>query len=265
MTPKTSYRTGTMTPPPPMPNRPARMPVTTPPARINSTSQTISPSGYPSSMVIRWMPSDRTNDDVRQIRGPVQHQRQRISHDGGPGARLDRFRRQMAPEGARARHRAEQPKHVPRDAAQPNAGRRLALDVRDERERGFFRRCEWRVRAEELWIDRKEPPRLLIGGTAHHDAVKRATFGLRLLEAGNAAIEDDLEIGMRGLEAMHQRVIERRHLAVLLRRQTLQPGLARVHDERIGARRLHASGEAEQGLGGVLIVDADAAFDGDGN
>ena len=47
--------------------------------------------------------------DVRQIAAGVQHQRQRISHDGRAGAGLDRFGRQMPAEGARARHRRNRP------------------------------------------------------------------------------------------------------------------------------------------------------------
>jgi hypothetical protein len=48
--PNTSYRIGTMMPPPPMPNRPARMPVTKPPATIKSTSQASSSKGTPKSI-----------------------------------------------------------------------------------------------------------------------------------------------------------------------------------------------------------------------
>ena len=43
----TSYSTGTMTAPPPMPNRPASSPVTTPLARMPSTSSAISPGDTP--------------------------------------------------------------------------------------------------------------------------------------------------------------------------------------------------------------------------
>ena len=69
------------------------------------------------------------------------------------------------------------------------------------------------------------------------------------------------EVGMRGLEPEHARIIERRHLAVLARRQALQPGLARMHDQRVGAGRLDRVGECRQRLLRVLVVDADAAFD----
>src|SRR4029077_12172832 len=44
---KTSYSTGTMTAPPPMPNSPARSPVTTPAAVTANPSQTSSPNGTP--------------------------------------------------------------------------------------------------------------------------------------------------------------------------------------------------------------------------
>ena len=49
----TSYSTGTMMAPPPMPNRPARMPTSMPAPTIQSASKAISPIGYPSSMMTR--------------------------------------------------------------------------------------------------------------------------------------------------------------------------------------------------------------------
>src|SRR5665647_2531608 len=84
MTPNTSYSTGTMTPPPPMPNRPARMPVTKPPARISSTSQASSPIGYPNSIWHRMTLSgalEKSGGDVRHIGDRVQTVRRRICHD----------------------------------------------------------------------------------------------------------------------------------------------------------------------------------------
>ena len=47
---KISYSTGTMMAPPPMPNRPARMPVATPATITAATSSAISPGGTASSM-----------------------------------------------------------------------------------------------------------------------------------------------------------------------------------------------------------------------
>ena len=62
------------------------------------------------------------------------------------------------------------------------------------------------------------------------------------------------------LEPVHALVVERRHLAVLLRRQALQPGLARVHDEYLATRGLHLLDERGEPGVLVLVVDADAAF-----
>ena len=106
-------------------------------------------------------------------------------------------------------------------------------------------RSEGRGVAKQHGIDLEQPPRFLIGGAAHHHAVDMAQLLLRLLEAGDAAIEHDLEIGVRALEAVHNAVIERRHIAVFARRQATEPRLSRMHDQRVGASGLHSSRERE--------------------
>src|SRR3974390_3741044 len=121
--------------------------------------------------------------------------------------------------------------------------RKFALDIGDQSARGLFRRREWRRRAEEGRIDREQTPRLLVGRAAHHHAVKLFHFRERLLDAADPAVEYNWPVRMRGFEMMHQRVVERRYLAVLLRREALQPRLARMHDQRIGPCPLHLSGE----------------------
>ena len=68
---------------------------------------------------------------------------------------------------------------------------------------------------------------------------------------------------MGALQRVDQRVVERRNVAVVLGAEPLEPGLARVHDERRGARRLHRASESEQRFARLLLVDADAAFDRD--
>ncbi len=76
---------------------------------------------------------------------------------------------------------------------------KLALDIGDERRRGVFRRGKARVLAEHQRIDRDQPPRLLIGGAAHHHAVDMSKMRKRLLDAANAAVENDGEARMRAL------------------------------------------------------------------
>ena len=69
---------------------------------------------------------------------------------------------------------------------------------------------------------------------------------------------------MRGLEPVDETVVERRNVAVLARRQALEPGLARVHDQRIGAGAFDRSRRsASSAVFGILLVDADAALDRD--
>ena len=70
---------------------------------------------------------------------------------------------------------------------------------------------------------------------------------------------------MRRFQPIDPCIIERRHFAVFFRRQTFQPGLASVHDERIGAGLLHRLDKYLQRLFRILIVDADAAFHRNGD
>ncbi len=83
------------------------------------------------------------------------------------------------------------------DRVQPRALRKLTLDIRNERRRGVFRRSERRRLAENLRIDRDQPPRLLIGGAAHHDAVDMRQMRKRLVDTADAAIEHDSKLRMR--------------------------------------------------------------------
>src|SRR4029078_4542261 len=94
--------------------------------------------------------------------------------------------------------------------------------------------------SEEKRIDSDKAPGFLIGGSAHHHAIEHAKMRLSLLQIGDPPIEHDLWVGMRRLQPMHERIIERRHFAVFTRGQTFEPGLARVDNERIGTVPLHA-------------------------
>src|SRR5262245_9095744 len=69
---------------------------------------------------------------------------------------------------------------------------------------------------------------------------------------------------MCGFEPTDARVIERRNIAVLARRKAVQPGLARVHDQRSNAGALDRAGERFERLLRILIVDADATLDAHG-
>ena len=135
----TSYSTGTMIAPPPMPNRPARKPASTPPATMIAASQASSPSGTPANI---GRPSDRwtrnSGRDVRQFGARVHHMGKRVAQDRNAGAGLDGLRRDVAAERARAGHGVEQAEDMARHGVQPRAARKLALHIGEERlERGF--------------------------------------------------------------------------------------------------------------------------------
>ena len=70
--------------------------------------------------------------------------------------------------------------------------------------------------------------------------------------------------GIFALDAIDQIVVQRRHFAVFLGRETLKPSLARVNGEAGGTLIGAARDQFAQRHFGVLIVHADPAFDGDG-
>src|SRR6185312_6804635 len=135
MTRKTSYSTGTMIAPPPMPNRPARMPTRMPAPAIQPASSASSPGGYPNTKgsLQSAQRGAASGGHVRQIGPTVQHERHRFLHYSNAGAGLHRLGREMAAESTRARHGAENAEHVPRDRRETGAARQFLLDIRHER------------------------------------------------------------------------------------------------------------------------------------
>src|ERR1019366_9703793 len=66
-------------------------------------------------------------------------------------------------------------------------------------------------------------------------------------------------------QSMDELVIERRHVAVLLRRQAFQPGFSRMHDERAATSSDDAFSQKPKRCLRVLFVDPRAALDRHGN
>src|SRR5882724_173650 len=99
--------------PPPMPNSPARMPVTMPPPMIATASQPSSPRGTPNINGSAWTASEWSGGTsrgggVRQIGTQVHDQGQRVTQHFHAAAGLDALGRDVAAERARAGHRMEQ-------------------------------------------------------------------------------------------------------------------------------------------------------------
>src|SRR5262249_38906939 len=148
-----------------------------------------------------------------------------------------------------------------RDRVEAGAACKLALDRGTERRGRRLGRCEARAFTKQPGVDGQEPPRFLIGGPPHHDAIDAAKVRAGLLEVRYAAIEHDTKAGMCGFEPIDAGIIEWGDGTVLSRRQTIEPGLARVYDQGGNAGALNRAGEGLERLLRVLIVDADAAFD----
>ena len=153
---------------------------------------------------------------------------------------------------------------MPGEVMQALAARK---STRDHRHEGFDRRervGDRRLLAEQHRIDFDQELRNLIGGPPQHDAVDMRKMRLRRLEIGDAAVEDDRPVGMGALQRMDQRIVERRDGPVVFGAQSVEPRLARMDDDAAApaASPLRRSAES---LLGLLLVDADPAFDGDRN
>ena len=88
---------------------------------------------------------------------------------------------------------------------------------------------------------------------------------LASLQRFDAAVDDDGELGKVALQVIHPFVVERRDLPVLLGREPLQPGLARVHDKHLGTARRHSAHKIQQLRIALLMVDADPVLHGNGH
>src|SRR3954471_8399152 len=107
--------------PPPIPNRPARIPVTTPPTMMAPASSASSESGTPVSTLGR---------DVRGLGARARQEVDCIAQHRNASPGLYGMRRDVTAERARARHPLKEAKDMSRHRVQPRAARKLALDVR---------------------------------------------------------------------------------------------------------------------------------------
>src|SRR6478736_2151505 len=203
---KTSYKTGTMSAPPPMPKRPAKMPVMKPPTMIRAASSSSSLAGTPKIMSLLrkghgpkdWRES--SGGGVRDWRVHVHHEGERIAEGASARARFHRLGCKVAAERTRAWDASEQAEHVPGHGVKARAAHELPFEIGDQR---LGRRSRRRIaggRTVQQGIDVEQTPRLLIGGATHHDAVEALKMTRGLIEIDNAAVEHDGETAVRRLE-----------------------------------------------------------------
>ena len=81
----------------------------------------------------------------------------------------------------------------------------------------------------------------------------------------NTAINDNGNVRMRRLQPINNAVVERWNGPVILGAEALQPCLARMDGECIHPCRHRGICKGEERLFGVLVVNPDPAFKGDGD
>ena len=193
----------------------------------------------------------------------ISDQRDRGPATPRPGARPHPVFGEITAECARAGHAVKRADEMPRDRMQPRAKAKLAFDIRHHGLKCVLHRGERGCLAEQFGIDVEQTPRLLIGGAAQHDAIDMSKVRPRLCKTADATVDDDGHVRHRRLQPIDPVVVERRDVAIFLRRQSVEPGLAGVNDQRIRAGRDHSLRQRIEGGFGILIVDTDPAFDGD--
>ena len=102
--------------------------------------------------------------------------------------------------------------------------------------------------------------RVVISGAAEHHAVEVIDHAVYGGARRQTAIQHDRQLREFSAQTAHATVIQRRNLAVFLRAEPLQPCFARMHDEHVTTRTMHAIDETMQASIVVLVVDTDATF-----
>jgi hypothetical protein len=131
----------------------------------------------------------------------------------------------------------------------------LRLDVRPQRTQQLAARPQ--RAAEPRHIKAMQQIGIVVGGTTEHRTVGMREMRGRLLQRGDAAVDDHRQLRAFALERIRPFVAQRRHLAVLLWRQALEPGIARVHDEHSAAGLRDRVDEGAEDFIVFVVVDSE--------
>ena len=155
----------------------------------------------------------------------------------------------------------EQPEHVPGHGVERNALAQPALHIGDVRINRALQipRCI----TEETRIYIRQQRRCLIGRTTHHHPVHICQMAFGIIQRSDAAVDNNRKVRILALHLIYEPVVKRRHLAVFSWREPRQPRLARVNDKSVNPSSSTRSDERAQAFRRILVVHADAAFDGD--
>ena len=151
---------------------------------------------------------------------------------------------------------------MPGDIVEAAPGGEVPLDVGQHCSDCIGALGRWAGGTKNPAVDTGQQIGCLICGAAKHDTIDVREVRFRLIQCRDTTVDDDRQFGARLLQTVDTLIIERRHLAVFLRRQATQPGLARMNDERAAPSIGDAVDEPLEVGFAVLVVDTDAAFDG---
>ena len=113
----------------------------------------------------------------------------------------------------------------------------------------------------EHLVDAGEHPGILIGRASHHHAVHACiNKRLRLVEGGDLSIDQHHRVGKVLLEPKSSLANKRRNLSILLRRQPLEPGRARMNDEDAATSIIDRAHEVAHKAVFVVIIHPDAVL-----
>src|SRR5688500_5872551 len=168
---------------------------------------------------------------VRSCRGALAgcSRGERLLHQRPAHAQAVRAFAEHLPESTPAALAREQTQPVAAHAVERHAARELCLHVGPQCTQQLAARAQHATEPGD--IDPMQQVGVVICGPSQHGAVGmrevRAGFG----RVGDSAVDHDLELGTLALEPPRPVVAQRRHLAVLLRRESLEPCVARMHHE----------------------------------
>ena len=199
---------------------------------------------------------------ARRFLASFQQQPRLVEQAQGVGALVDVHRQQLA-ELASAGEALAQAEDMPGDMVHGAAVLQVLGDVRAQPGQRFAAADHRGVAAEQLLVDFGQYIRVVVRLAAEHHAVEGLQVLLAFGERLDAAIEDELQVREVGLELRGNVIAQWRDLAVLLGREALEDGDARVYGEAAAACVAYLADEvAELGVT-VAAVDADAVFDRD--
>ena len=119
--------------------------------------------------------------------------------------------------------------------------------------------------AKDPFVGIPQEPGILVGFTAHHHAVQVFQLLFYLVQCFNAAVQGDVQLGHLGFQLVDKFIFQRWDFTILLGREPLEPGLTGVYNEDTATRIGESPDKVPEKLPGIKLINADAAFDGDGD